>query len=280
MPYSADTLKKQYEKACLEQRKKNLVRLRRDIAGLSQTEFSKQTGILKPNLSCLESGDRDMSLFNIQVYKAYFLENYKLNVSTDYLLGYTSVIENTSMNISTDLGLSGKSIEILKIWNEYKKNPMEGVLSYGVADINTLNILLEDYCTLYKNDREKGLYTGYSIFHFIGSYIFSDRFKKCPQNVVKYIHPSENPEIGNPLSELKIGDTVIVDKEDRKILGIRTYDEYGSGANSDTFHIYNTENQEEVYSVKFHDIMNTYNKENIIAIIDKIKERVRKNEST
>lgn len=280
MGYSSDQMKKEYKEMCEAQRKNNLIRLREEIAKLTQADFKEEIGFTKNDLSMLESGDKNLSLFHIQAYKKYFKENYHLDISVDFLMGYTSVMENNSMDISHDLGLSGKSLELLRIWNEYKQNPMNGVISYGVADIDTLNLLLEDYYTLYKNARQKGLYAGYSIFHFIGNYIFSERFKKCPQNIVKYTHSSSNPEIGNPLTELRVGDIVISDNEEYEILDIKTYDKYNSGADSETFHIYNTENEKEVYNVKFQNVMSAYNKENIISIIDKIKERTHKNETT
>lgn len=280
MPYNADALKKQYKKECLEQRKKNLIRLREEIAGLSQTEFSKQTGIQKPNLSCLESGERDMSLFNIQVYKTYFLENHKLNVSTDYLLGYTSVISNAEMNISNKLGLSGKSIEVLKSWNELKKNPKEFAVAYGVTDIDTLNLLLEDYHYLQTNAKKTNNYAGFSIFHHIGNYIFSKHFRKCPQNKIMYKYKPSNSESEWVRTDLNKGDIIKTNNDERTILDINTYDKCNNGDNG-TITIYNIENEDELYAVKFQDMLNAYDKENILTIIDRIKERIdKKNETT
>lgn len=279
MPYNADALKKQYQKACLEQRKKNLIRLREEIAELSQTEFSKQTGIQKPNLSCLESGDRDMSLFNIQVYKTYFFENYNLNVSTDYLLGYTSVISNTEMNTSNELGLSGKSIEVLKSWNELKKNPKRFAVAYGVTDIDTLNLLLEDYHYLQSNAKKTDAYAGFSIFHYIGNYIFSKYFKKCPQKKIMYKYKPNNSEDEWLRTELNEVDIIKINNDVQTILDINTYDKCNNGDNG-TITIYNTENEDELYAIKFQDMLNAYDKENILTIIDRIKERIEKNETT
>lgn len=279
MPYSADALKKQYKKACLEQRKKNLIRLREEIAGLSQTEFSKQTGIQKPNLSCLESGDRDMSLFNIQVYKTYFLEKHKLNVSTDYLLGYTNVISNTGMDISNELGLSGKSLEVLKSWNELKKTPKKIAVAYGGADIDTLNLLLEDYHYLQSKAKKTNNYAGFSIFHYIGNYIFSGHFKKCPQNKVAYKYNPVNSENKWVRTNLNKGNIVKVKNDERIILDIDTYDKYNNGDNG-TITIYNTKNEDEHYAVEFQNMLNAYDKENILTIIDRIKKRIDANETT
>lgn len=278
MDYSQNTLKKIYENNCLEQRRKNLVRLREEIAGLTQTEFSKETGIQKSNLSCLESGDRDLSLFNIQVYKTYFKEKYSLEISTDYLLGYTSVISNTDMDISSDLGLSGKSIEILRIWNEHKRNPMKYATSYGVTDIDTLNLLLEDYAQTYSSARKKGLYANFSIFHYIGNYLFSERFKRCPQNKVKCTHKSSEKEQCIGLDDLQIGNTVKTDNFEYVIEGIKTYDKCNNGEDSDRIAIYNVEKEDEMYSIIFQDALKAYDKENILNVIDRIKERLSKNE--
>lgn len=89
MPYNADSLKKTYEAHYKKQRIANLIELREEIANLSLTDFSKQIGIQKSNLSSLEKGDRDLSLFNIQAYKTFFREKYNLDISADYLLGYS-----------------------------------------------------------------------------------------------------------------------------------------------------------------------------------------------
>lgn len=116
MSYTADTLKRSYQKNHSEQRKKNLLKLRESIAKMSLTEFSKEIGIQKSNLSFLENGDRDLSLFNIQAYKTYFHEKHSLDISADYLLGYTCNVyadENYQM-ITRISGLSDESIDTLK----------------------------------------------------------------------------------------------------------------------------------------------------------------------
>lgn len=274
MGYNADTLKKRYQKDCLEQRKENLLRLREEIAGLSPTEFSNQIGIQKTNLSSLEHGDRDLSLFNIQAYKTYFLENHSLNISVDYLLGYTSVIENGNLSVSNDLGLRGKSIEVLKSWKKFKDAPKHFVVSYGSSDLDTLNLLLEDYYTLQTKAREKGLYANFSIFHYIGNYIFSERFKKCPTDKIKYKHKSNNPELGDLLDTLKNDDDITVNGESATI--VSTYDSSNNRADSDSMTFYNTEDEEEIYKISFQDMLKAYTKENIEKIIDRIKERINK----
>ena len=135
MSYTADALKKAYEKECLEQRKKNLIELRENVAKLSATDFSKKTGIQKSNLSSLEKGDRDLSLFNIQAYKTYFLQEHNLNISVEYLLGYTKnkYAEENYQMITRTTGLTDESIDVLK--NLHNGNMTEDLF-------NTLNYLI------------------------------------------------------------------------------------------------------------------------------------------
>ena len=135
MSYNANTLKKAYQNKYSEQRKKNLIGLRENIAHMTLTEFSKQTGIQKSNLSALENGDRDLSLFNIQVYKTFFSQRYNLDISTDYLLGYSNnkyADENYQM-ITRTTGLTDESINTLK---EIHNGNMADILS------DTLNYLI------------------------------------------------------------------------------------------------------------------------------------------
>lgn len=273
MAYNADMLKKQYQKKCEKQRIENLLRLRIEIAGLSATEFCKQTGLQKPNLSSIEKGDRDLSLFIIQTYKTYFLENHNLNISTDFLLGYTSVMENEKLSVSDELGLSGKSIEVLKSWKHYKDNPKKLIVSYGVSDLDTLNLLLEDYYDLQEKHRKNGNYANFSIFHYIGTYIFSEHFKKCPTNLIRYRQKSNNPEIGDSLDFLNTNDKITINGETATI--VNTYDKSNNKADSDGMTFYNVGNEEEVYQVSFRDMLKAYAKGNIETVIDRIKERIK-----
>lgn len=271
--YNTDTLKKQYQKKCQEQRLKNLIRLREEIAELSVTDFCKQTGLQKPNLTAIEKGDRNLSLSNILMYKAFFSEKYALNVSTDFLLGFTSVIENENQNISTELGLSGKSITILKNWKQYKNNPLKFSCAYGVSDLDILNLLLEDYYNLQEKHKKNGYYANFSIFHFIGTYIFSEHFKKCPTNNIKYKQESSNPEIGASLNILSTDDKITVNGKDAII--INTYDKCNNSADSDKMAFYNINNEQEIYQVSFQNMLKAYTQGNIEAIINRIKERIK-----
>lgn len=138
MSYSADALKKAYQNKYSEQRKKNLIDLREGIAKMSLTEFSKQTGIQKSNLSALENGDRELSLFNIQVYKTFFSDRYKLDISTDYLLGYSrnKYADESYQMISKVTGLTDSSIDYLKLI----KSDAD-----GLGTLSTLNLLMSNY---------------------------------------------------------------------------------------------------------------------------------------
>lgn len=161
--YSADQLKKEYEKKYREQRIKNLVKLRENVAGLSQTEFSKRIGIQKSNLSVIENGERDLSLFNIQAYIKYFAENHNINLSADYLLGYATSFENNTENLCNEIGLSEGSIWILKNIKNKNLSPELDKIPYVL-----------DY--LLQSEFSYGSLTSYSVLRDTYDYLFG-KFK-------------------------------------------------------------------------------------------------------
>ena len=114
MAYTSDALKKEYKKETDNQRKKNLKKIREDIARLSLSDFAKETGITKCDLSMLENGDKLLSLFHIQAYKKFFLENHKINLSVDFIMGFTYIMENNNLNYQKQIGLSSDAIETLQ----------------------------------------------------------------------------------------------------------------------------------------------------------------------
>lgn len=127
MGYSSDNMKKIYRKQCDKQRGENLRRLREDIARLTMRDFSLIIGITISDLSNLENGDKTLSLFHIQAYKYYFKENHNLDISADYLMGYTSKITNDSTNakninedifISDSLGLKPQTIAKIRNYDD------------------------------------------------------------------------------------------------------------------------------------------------------------------
>ncbi len=136
--YSSDQIKKTYSAQCSKQRISNLIKLRKEIAHKTQAEFIKETGFTKNDISTLESGDKNLSLYHIHAYKTYFIENFNLDVSVDFLMGYTDVMENQTMNIANDLGLSADTITVLKNLSEIKRD----VLHRLCAENNLLELLL------------------------------------------------------------------------------------------------------------------------------------------
>lgn len=133
MAYTSDALKKEYKKETNTQRKKNLRKIREDIAKLSLSDFARETGITKNDLSMLENGDKLLSLFHIQAYKKFFLENHKINLSVDFIMGFTDIIENNNLNYQKQIGLSSDAIETLQ---KLKK-------SHGKL-LDVANLLLSD----------------------------------------------------------------------------------------------------------------------------------------
>lgn len=133
MAYTSDALKKEYKKETNTQRKKNLRKIREDIAKLSLSDFARETGITKNDLSMLENGDKLLSLFHIQAYKKFFLENHKINLSVDFIMGFTDIMENNNLNYQKQIGLSSDAIETLQ-----KLRKSHGKL------LDVTNILLSD----------------------------------------------------------------------------------------------------------------------------------------
>ena len=118
MAYISYSLKKEYKKETNAQRTKNLKRLREIIAKLSLSDFATETGITKNDLSMLENGEKTLSLFHIQAYKKFFLEKYTINLSVDYIMGYTDIMENNNLNYQREVGLSSDAINTLKIFKK------------------------------------------------------------------------------------------------------------------------------------------------------------------
>lgn len=112
--YNFSVLKKDYEEQCHKRRGQNLLILRKKIANITQDEFCEVLGIQKSNLSAIENGKKDLSLSNILAYKKYFKEHHGLDLSIDYLLGFTDKLENKSEEVCNQLGLSEESVKVLQ----------------------------------------------------------------------------------------------------------------------------------------------------------------------
>lgn len=74
---------------------------------------------------------------------------------------------------------------------------------------------------------------------------------------------------------MKKDDIIISDGIERTVEKIETYDKKGSESASDNFSIYNEKNQDEVYTINFHRIMDSYTKDNIMKILERIKKRIK-----
>ncbi|MDE5823206.1 MAG: hypothetical protein K2H91_00760 [Lachnospiraceae bacterium] len=166
-------------------------------------------------------------------------------------------------------GLSDRSIQVLKKWNKLKKAPFNGIKGYGGTDIDALNLLLEDYYNLSMKAKSQDALADWSIFHHIYNYVFSEHLKKHPYNTVVYTHDTDVSD------ELKKGDVIISDGFERTINKIETYNRCGFESSSDNFSIYNDTNQDETYTISFQKVMDSYTKDNILKILERIKKRVK-----
>lgn len=119
MNFSADILKKEYKKDTDALRAGNLRNLRENIAKLSLSDFSRETGMTKNDISLLENSKKTLSLTHMLTYKKYFSENHRINLSMDYLMGFTDIMENNNMNYQKEIGLSNDSLECLKYLKEH-----------------------------------------------------------------------------------------------------------------------------------------------------------------
>ncbi len=229
-------------------------------------KLSKEIGIAAPKISELELDTRNATLTELIAY------NKRFNVPIDYLLGITDSRTYESTGISFATGLSDRSIQVLKEWNKLKKTPINGINGYGSTDIDALNLLLEDYYLSMEAAGQKGL-ADWSIFHHIYNYIFSEHLKKHPYNIVKYTHA---PDVSDEIrSELKKGDVIISNGVERTIDEIEIYNERGFESASDNLSIYNDTNQKETYRINFQKVMDSYTKNNILLILERIKKHVK-----
>ena len=143
MIYNSDSVKKDYSQQYSKQRGLNLKRLREEFANQSPATFRKEIGFTKNDLSLLECGEKNLSLFHIHAYRTYFKNNYDLIVSVDYLMGYTDVINNQSMDVAEDLGLSNDSLVSLKYLKNYWDPRVINTLNYIMKDSNTFLDLID-----------------------------------------------------------------------------------------------------------------------------------------
>ena len=236
--------------------------------------FEKEGNPLSQSvISKLENQQKEPPTTSPDVIKAYATH---FNVTADYLLGIrdNAIADENLAMIGSVTGLSDKSIQVLKKWNSLKKEPMKIATTYGNGDLEMLNLILEDYYDLSNRVAENGYIAWYSIFHFIRSYIFSDLFKREPQDRIRYRH-------GTRWDDIKIGDIHQTDTESNVIEQLNAIGKSGASSYSEKLHIYNTENEQETYTVDFQALYKNLSRQHIIEAIDKIKERIdKKNEVT
>lgn len=137
--YLQSSMSKDYQKKYGDQRKKNLVYLREQVANMSLSRFAADIGIAKGNISGIENCERNLSAGNIQSYKKYFSEKHNLEVSVDFILGYTDIVENKSASLAEDLGLTKESLDFIIDMSEEKKELFNRLCSSGIAN-HVLNV--------------------------------------------------------------------------------------------------------------------------------------------
>lgn len=257
-----------------EFRKNTETDAKRMLTALELSEEFKSKGyyVSRDRIAALETKcnvipNRD----DLEAYCQYF------NTTSDYLLGIrdTKPIDENIAMINKVTGLSDEAIQILKGWNELKKKPIDIIAGYGGADIDALNLLLEDCYYRSKKADKKGYMAGWSIFHHIYNYFFSEHLKKHPCDTVQYVH---EPELRNGecyiRRELKNGDVIISDGVKRTIEKIETY-EGGHKSTSDKFPVYNEDNLKETYIMSFSEIIETHTKDRILKTLERIKNRIK-----
>ena len=264
MAYTSDALKKEYKKETDNQRKKNLKKIREDIAKLSLSDFAKETGITKCDLSMLENGDKLLSLFHIQAYKKFFLENHKINLSVDFIMGFTDIMENNNLNYQKEIGLSSDAIEMLKILSNYRIKCQSIMPGLG-ADIDAINVLLEYQFYITQKAENKGYLPTWSIFHYIKQYLSSEKFEREVQDRLRICDGSVWVDIEN-------GDILQKGDKQYNVMNSEAINsKTGSGSNSKTLHIFNTQNPKDRYVVDIAKVFGSYSKDNIFRELDKIK---------
>lgn len=161
MSYTSYSLKKEYRDKTNIQRSKNLKRIREDIAKLSLSDLAKKTGITKNDLSMIENGDKLLSLFHILAYKKFFFENYKMNLSVDFIMGFTDILENVNLNYQNETGLSNNAIETLRTLKISHVNLLD-VVNVLLAKQDKIIPLLSNIRIIISNDIWNPCLTVYS----------------------------------------------------------------------------------------------------------------------
>ena len=194
----------------------------------------------------------------------------RFNTTADYLHGFTTVQykDNESIEMVERItGLSSNAIEMLMLWKKERDNHKKFIPALG-NDVEIINILLEYQLNLTKKVAPN--YASWSIFHFIGQYLTPHKMKREQQDRLRVRN-------GTVWKDIEIGDTL------EKADGTRYTIENTSAINSKTFsgsdtsklHIENDENNEH-YVVDVDAMFKSYSKDNIFAVLDKVKDYMSK----
>lgn len=199
--YRSEDMKEDYKKQCIKQRSQNLIRLREEVARKNLTEFAKAIGFTKKDMSTLESGEKNLSLFHLHAYKTYFKENHNLDISADFLFGYSTIMENVTIDLNRKTGLSGKSLAMLELMN--------GTNHY---DLNHRNIEILDLIlsNTYDNVQitETELYTRNLLF-YVWEYIHAkDMFTLKDNQIEKDIIYTSKDKVTSLSKQLKLEDCI------------------------------------------------------------------------
>jgi len=160
-------LKDKYNKKYGKTRGENFRSLRTDIAKEKNlTKFSKLIGIAKERISELEKGDRQPSLYHILAYRNYFLQNYGMEISSDFFYGFTDLKENKNARFADDIGLSEDSINTLKKvkrnWDSKEREALNYVMKNSdlfLDFLTWLSVYIDNKYTIpLASDKEKGYF--------------------------------------------------------------------------------------------------------------------------
>lgn len=235
--------------------------------GYTQNYVAKQ---IKVEVKTYRSWEIGYYKDNTQMYPK--IDNDKLealadlyNVSVDYILGRSEYLSVENEKIGEITGLSNDAIEMLKILSEYRAEYQAIMPGLG-SDIDAINALLEYQFYITKKAESTNNLPNWSIFHFIKQYFYSDKFERELQDRLRICD-------GNVWVDIENGDILQKDDKQYKVMSSGAINsKTGSGTNSKTVHIFNTENPKDRYVVDVAKIFSTYSKDNIFKELDKIKE--------
>lgn len=269
MSYNSNEIKKQYENQCCKQRKENLVKIREEITNLSQSNFARELGFTKNDLSLLEHGDKNLSLFHIHAYKTYFSDKHNIDVSVDYLMGYTDVLENRSNKKAKSLGLSGDSIKMLETWAECKEKN-SNIDCFATPSLFAINVILEDCLQQWLDAKKEcqDFYPATSVLDMIKEFFCVDEYKLTVFDRFAFLANNENDS-----GVIKCGDHIRFNSTDYSIENLFPINRYGEAQDTDTIQVESEYEDSAICYVPFLPVFKSYIEKEIIDKLNKIRER-------